>query len=139
MSQQALGATWRTLAVRIFAFCFALASTTQGSLAVAPEGDRLQPDPASKITSPELGAALLIGGKDRKLTAERPGGFDRTAMTGRQNLLRPQKRFAFRAGRDRLIQGTALLLRVVAVRGPPRRSCALDSRLGRFVDGESLG
>lgn len=118
MSQHALGATWRTLAVRIFAFCFALASTTQGSSSIVQEGDRLQQDAAPKSTAPELGAALLIGGETRKQTADRPGGSERAAAAGRRNLLQPRDHFAFRTDQNRLAQGTALL-RVVPVRGPP--------------------
>lgn len=132
MSQHALGATWRALTARLFVFCLALAPITQGSLLVAQGSGRLERDSTPKIVAPERGVATLIDGKTRKLTVARPRGSDRAAVTVRQNLLQPQEYFAFRAGHNRLVQGTAPLP-VLTVRGPPTKLLESDSRLGRLV------
>jgi len=107
--------------VRLVVFCFAIASITQGALLIAPKGERLGQDTTPSIAASDPGAVLLTGDKTRKPTAERLGGSERAAVTGRQNLLRPEEYFAFRTDHDRLIHGKALL-RVVPVRGPPQHS-----------------
>lgn len=121
MSQHALGTTWRALTVRLFVFCIAFASMTQGSLLIAQGSDRLGRDSTPSIVAPELGAAILVDVKTRKLTVEKPDESDRAAVTGRQNVLQPREYFAFRTDHNRLVQGTSAR-RVIPVRGPPRHS-----------------